>query len=95
MFFNQDAILKTNQKNKLDSWIIEICKHRICGNKQINRGNEFVLANPIVLDTANVRFIDHSTFPTARAETQFEKTKRSSSIIEKGEDDKSKNVKKD
>ena len=87
-------MLKRNQKNTLDSWIIEGCKHRICENKQINRGNEFVLAGLRVLDKTNVRFLDHSTLPTVRAETQVEKTKRSSSIIKKAEDDKSKNLKK-
>ena len=88
-------MLKRNQKNKLDSWIIEGCKHRICGNKQINRGNEFILAALRVLDKTNVRFLDHSALPTVMAGAQVEKTKRSSSIIKKVEDVKSKNVKKD
>ena len=88
-------MLKRNHKNKLDSWIIEACKHRICGNKQINRGNEFVLAALEVLDKSNVRFLDNSTSPNVRGETQAEKTKRSSYIMKKEENDKSKKAKKD
>ena len=86
-------MLKRNHKNKLDSWIIEACKHRICGNKENIRGNEFVLAALSVLDKSNVRFLDNSISPNIRAEAQVEKTKRSSSIMKKAENDKSKNVK--
>lgn len=94
LHFNQDEMLKGNQMNKLDSWIIDACKHRICGNNQINRTNEFVLAALRVLDKNGIRFLDDSTSPNVKVDPQVEKTKRSSPIINNAKEDKSKNVEK-
>ena len=94
LHFNQDEMLKGNKINKLDSWIVDACKHRICGNKQINRSNEFVLAALRVLDKVGVRFSDHFTASKVKVDPQVEKTKRSSPIINNAKEDKSKNVEK-
>ena len=95
MLFNQNELLKRNQKNEdASSWTIAACKHRICGIKQLNRGNELVLPALRVLDKIGVQFLDYHTTPKVKVDPQVEKTKRSSPFMNVEKEDKSKNVKK-